>query len=219
MANGQAGIIQIASTKPGTIQMTFTATSNAGAIWKQLLPSAFSLLAAMVFMLTATLLYWPSPEIAFRTDESPVAWLSSAQMWGMALLALRLARDSILPRTLCFWLALAMAGMAFDEQFMLHEHWKYGCIDWFAQCRHAWVTELPMFLVGALGVATALWLHKSLPQRPLQALLWAALCVGLFALWLRFGGSPAELLPYKAALLVLAQALFAGMLLGIPTKW
>ncbi|MFP5391364.1 MAG: hypothetical protein ACLGI6_07450 [Gammaproteobacteria bacterium] len=172
-----------------------------------------SLVAALAFLALSSLLYWPTPEVAFRTDESPAAWLSSAQLWAMALLSLRLWGDGVLPRALCLWLGVAMMGMAFDEQFMLHEHWKYGCVDWFESCRMAWVTELPMLLVAAGGAATVLWLHRCLPSGLARGQLWLALAVGLFALYMRFFGH--ALLPYKAAFLVLAQALFAGLLLGL----
>ena len=178
-------------------------------------PGLLCLGGAVLFMLFAAWLYGPTPEIAFRTDESPVAWLSSAQMWAMALLAARLWQEGVLPRALCLWLCAAMMGMAFDEQFMLHEHWKYGCIDWFEACRQRWVTELPMLLVAAGGAATVAWLHRAVQDSRARLDLWLALAIGLFALVLRFTGQPAGLLPYKAALLVLAQALFAGLLLGL----
>ncbi len=180
-----------------------------------LAPALLALLAALIFLAVSALLYWPAPEVAFRTDDSPAAWLSSAQLWAMALLALRLWQERVLARGLCLWLAAAMMVMAFDEQFMFHEHWKYSCIDWFDACRQRWVTELPMLAVGVLGSATAWVLHRAMPNRNARTLLWCAIAVGVGALVLRFTQQPAPLLPYKAALLVLAEALFAGILLGL----
>lgn len=180
-----------------------------------LAPCGLLLLGSALFLAVAAWLYWPAPEAAFRTDDSPAAWLSSAQLWGMALVALRLFRERALPRGLCLWLGAAMMEMSFDEQFMLHEHWKYECVQWFDACRHGWVTEAPMLLVAVLGLATVVWLHRHLAGRAARILLWLAVGVGLFALLLRFTQQPAELLPYKAAFLVLAEALFAGVLLGI----
>lgn len=168
-------------------------------------------------MLAAAWLYWPTPEVAFRTDESPVAWLSSAQLWGLALLATRLWRDSPLPRGLCLWLAAAMAGLAFDEQFMLHEQWKYSCTAWTGLCRFEWGRELPMYLVAGLGIVTGVLLGRHVPKGALRRLLASAVTVGIFALYLRFTQRPIDLLPYKAALLVISEALFAGVLLGLPT--
>ncbi len=178
-------------------------------------PGLLCLAGSVIFMTVSCFLYWPEPEVAFLTDNSPVAWLSSAQLWAMALLALRLWRESVLPRALCIWLNIAMMEMAFDEQFMLHEHWKYGCKQWLTACSIGWVTELPMILVGVLGVVTAAWIHYSLANRVARIQLWLAVGIGIFALYLRFTQHPIELLPYKAALLVTAEALFAGMLLGL----
>jgi hypothetical protein len=186
--------------------------------WLDLLPGLVNLAASVLFMAIAAVLYWPEPEVAFRTDDAPVAWLSSAQLWAIAILSLRLSNDSPLPRWLCLWLAAACMGMAFDEQFMLHEHWKYSCREWLDACRFAWVTELPMYLVGGLGLATAVALHRAITQAAMRAQLWLAIATGIFALYLRFMQQPIELLPYKAALLVCAEALFAGMLLAMPSR-
>lgn len=186
--------------------------------WQYLIPGLIYLAGSVLFMLIAAALYWPTPEVAFRTDDSPVAWLSSAQLWATALLVMRLWNDSKLPRALCLWLAVAMMGMAFDEQFMLHEHWKYGCLEWTRACRFGWVTELSMLLVGGLGIVTGLWLHRSVSERILRTLLWLAISVGIFAVYLRFTQRPVDLLPYKAALLVIAEALFAAFLLAMPAS-
>jgi hypothetical protein len=75
-----------------------------------------------------------------------------------------------------------------------------------------------MLAVGILGVATAAWLHRSLPGRALKRLLWLGIGIGMAALGLRATGQPADLLPYKAALLVLAQAAMLGVLLGYPVR-
>ncbi|MFZ6759451.1 hypothetical protein ACO0K9_19780 [Undibacterium sp. Ji50W] len=182
------------------------------------LPVAFCLVGAILFIIVSALLYWPAPEIAFRTDDSPVAWLSSAQLWAMAILCLRLWQDKALPRYLCIWLCIAMMGMSFDEQFMLHEHWKYHCLEWLSLCSHTWVTELPMLLVAIFGSVTGLLLHRNLNQSYQRSLLWGAISIGLFALYLRFLQKPIDLLPYKAAFLVIAEALFTGLLLSLPRK-
>jgi hypothetical protein len=179
------------------------------------LPSALALAGAGVFLLVCAWLYWPSPELAFRTDDSPAAWLSSAELWTLALLSLRTLADRTLPRWLAAWLALALMEMAFDEQFMLHEHWKYGCAAWWDACRYAWARELPMQLVAALGCGTGIVLYRAVPRGPARGLLVGALAVGLGALALRAGAPPQGLLPYKAALLVAAEGLFASVLMGL----
>lgn len=163
----------------------------------------------------AALTYAPMAEVAFRSDGSPVAWLSSAQLWALGLLCLQLGGQRLLPRALAAWLALAMALMAFDEQFMWHEQWKHGCPLGPGWCAHGWVRELPMALVALLGVGSAGWLHRSLPTRPARATLWAAIAMGLWALLLDQTEAPAALAPYEEGFEVLAEALFGAALLGL----
>ena len=181
-------------------------------------PGILCLAGAAIFMIVSAFLYWPAPEVAFRTDDSPVSWLSSAQLWAMAVLVLRLAQEKTLPRLLGVWLFAAMMEMAFDEQFMLHEHWKYNCLDWFDACHIGWVKELPMLLVAVFGLLTAIWLYRSMVSRWQHVQLWLAVGIGLFSLVLRSTQQPIDLLPYKAALLVVAEALFMGMLLSFPVS-
>lgn len=197
--------------------LTFTDSRSAASPW----PGILCLAGAALFMLVSAWLYWPTPDVAFRTDDSPVAWLSSAQLWAMAVLVLRLTQEATLPRLLGLWLFGAMMEMAFDEQFMLHEHWKYSCAEWLDACRMGWVRELPMLLVGVLGLGTAVWLYRAMGavvSRWQRVQLWLALAIGLFSLVLRATQQPLDLLPYKAALLVTAEALFMGMLLSFPTS-
>lgn len=182
-----------------------------------LLPIFISVLAVALFMVACFLLYWPSSEIAFRTDESPAAWLSSAQMWSIAILSLRLWQERTLPPLLCAWLAGALMLMACDEQFMLHEQWKYQCLEWFSLCKYNWATEIPMLLVIALGLTTGFFLIPYFTSPLQKSLLFTSLALGMFAMVLRFTATPSLLLPYKALFLVIAQGLFLGMLLALPT--
>jgi len=188
------------------------ARASAQAPW----PAVASLAAVSLFMLVAAALYWPVPEAAFRSDNSPVSWLSSAQLWAIALLSLRLAADGSLPRSLGTWLSIAMVVLAFDEQFMLHEQWKYGCIQWLEACRYHWVTEIPTALVGVVGTATAVWLHRALDSRNARALIWSALAVGGLAIVVDLFQWPAFLTPAEEGLEVIAESLFAGALLVAP---
>ena len=172
-----------------------------------------------LFMAFATVLNWPMPELAFRSDNSPISWLSSAQLWAMAVLAIRLCFDRALPLLLGFWLAIAIAGMAFDEQFMLHEWWKYGCTDWFALCRFSWGREFPMLMVGIVGFLTALWLHASVQPGWARWQLWIAIGIGLFALCLDLLHFSKELASYEEGFEVLAEAFYVSFLLGLwPAK-
>lgn len=177
-------------------------------------PVLACLAISMAFMAVAALLYWPTPELAFASDNSPVSWLSGVQLWALALLSLRLTIDRTLPLLVGVWLALAMTALAFDEQFLVHEQWKYGCHEWWNACRHHWVTEAPTIMVGVAGTATVLVLHGLLPTRSAQLMLWSALSVGGLALALDLFGWPRPLAPYEEGLEIIAETLFTGVLLG-----
>ena len=179
-------------------------------------PGVIYLLSVTTFVVGAVLLYWPTPEFAFLSDQSPVSWLSSAQLLALALLVLRLGMERVLPFGMAVWLGLAMVGLACDEQFMLHEQWKYGCAAWWSACRMGWVTELPMILVVGLGSFTFLALHRVMAPRPARALLWSGLAVGIVALMIDLFGWGGALLRYEEGLEVVAEALFAASLLGLP---
>ena len=179
-------------------------------------PALCALALAGLYMATAAALYAPSPEAAFLSDDSPVAWLSSAQLWAIAMLALNATAARLLPRLLGLWLVLALSALAFDEQFLFHERWKFGCAAWFDACRHhAWVGELPTLAVGVVGLASAAWLHRALPAGAARRLLWSALAVGVFALVLDVSGHPAVLAPWEEAFEVVSEALFGGAMLGL----
>lgn len=174
-----------------------------------------TLAGAMLFMALAVAWYWPTPELAFASDNSPVSWLSSAQLWAIALVALRLGADRCLPVFTATWLAGAMMLLACDEQFMFHEHWKYGCHQWLDACRtHPWVTEAPMLAVATAGTATIAHLQGLLRDRGCRLWLWSSLTVGGLAILLDLTGWPPPLARAEEALEVVAQALFAGTLLG-----
>lgn len=178
-------------------------------------PFALHLAFALGFMLLAAWNYWPEPELAFRTDESPIAWLSSAQMWALAVQSLSLWQERRLTTGLGMLLGCGLMLLAFDEQFMWHEHWKHSCQNWTVACQFETVRELPMLAVAAGGLLVLILLWPKLRTGLSQGFLCSAILLGWFALYLRFVQQPALLLPYKAALLVLAQALFMGVLFSL----
>lgn len=180
-----------------------------------LLPGLLLFAAVLLFMGVAAAMYWPEPEVAFRSDQSPVSWLSSALLLSIAVLAIRQLADRGLPRWLAIWLGLAIFVLALDEQFMFHEQWKYGCTAWLEACRYAWVKEAPTLLVGIVGLLTAGVLHRALPPGRVRLVLWLALATGILALKIDLLGGDAFLAIYEEALEVLAEALFAAVLLGL----
>ncbi|EJE49185.1 hypothetical protein PMI14_06384 [Acidovorax sp. CF316] len=177
-----------------------------------------ALLAAVAgFLLLSAALFAPSWERAFRSDASPAAWLSSALLLTLSVTALRLTAERALPRLLGIWLVLAFGALALDEQFMLHELWKFRCIEWTAACQSTWVREAPLLAVGGVGVATLAWLHRALSHRSTQALVWAGLLVGLWAIAVdQWPGVPPALETFEEVFEVLAEALVLAALLRQP---
>lgn len=160
--------------------------------------------------------YAPVWERAFRSDSSPVAWLSSALLLALAVMALRLMADGGLPRLLGGWMAAAMLALAIDEQFMAHELWKYRCHEWTALCRFEAVRELPMLAVGGVGLLTAVGLHRAMRSRLSRGLLWAGLAVGLWALAVDQVAMPYPVAELEEGFEVLAEALVLAAFVGLP---
>lgn len=189
-----------------------------------------ALLAAVLgYLLLSAWMLAPAWERAFRSDGSPVAWLSSALLLTLSITALRLLGERALPRLLGAWLALAFLVLALDEQFMLHELWKFRCHEWTAACQYSTVREAPMLAVAVVGLLTLAWLHRALSHRSTRALLWAGLAVG----WLAIGVDqwpevqphlpwlpelPPLLATLEEALEVMAEALVLAALLRQPGR-
>ncbi|MNV51440.1 hypothetical protein D3C71_1434910 [compost metagenome] len=179
------------------------------------------------FLLLSAALFAPSWERAFRSDASPAAWLSSALLLTLAITALRLTAERALPRMLGIWLVLAFGALALDEQFMLHELWKFRCHEWTDACRWSAVREAPLLTVAVVGVFTLAWLHRALSHRSTCGLLWAGFAVGLAAIavdqwpevysqWLWLPQLPPLLATLEEALEVVAEALVLAALLRQP---
>lgn len=185
------------------------------------------LMAVLGFLLFSGWMYAPQWERAFRSDGSPVSWLSSALLLALSITALRMVGDRALPRRLGAWLALAFFVLALDEQFMLHELWKFRCHEWTDACRWAPVREAPMLAVAVVGLLTMAWLHRALWHPGTRAPLWAGLAVGWLAIgvdqwpevqahWPRLPELPALLATLEEGLEVVAEALVLGALLRQP---
>ena len=183
--------------------------------------------AVLAFLLLSAWMAGPSWERAFRSDHSPAAWLSGALLLSLCVTALRLAAERCVSRPLGVWLALAFGALAVDEQFMLHELWKFRCHEWTDACRWGAVREAPMLAVAVVGLFSLAWLHRALSHRSTRALLWAGFAVGLVAIgvdqwpevqphapWLP--ELPALLATLEEALEVVAEALVLGALLRQP---
>lgn len=176
--------------------------------------------AAVVVLLFSAASAWramPLWEAAFRSDSSPVSWLSSALLLANSAIAVRLGLDRALPARLAAWLALAIFVLAMDEQFMLHEYWQYSCQQYFELCRSMpWVRKIPIPMVGVVGILTALWLNNHLPTGRTRACLWSALSVGVWAIVVDQVEMPEMIAVFEEGFEVLSEAIFLGVLLSLP---
>jgi hypothetical protein len=156
---------------------------------------------ACLFMLFSAWMFYPGWERAFRSDASPVSWLSSALLLTLSVVALRLQAEG---------------ALALDEQFMLHELWKYRCHEWTTLCQAGWVRELPMPMVALAGGATAILMHRALASRRTRSLLWAGIATGLWAICVDQVAMPYPVAELEEGFEVLAQALVLAALLSVP---
>lgn len=180
-----------------------------------LMPFALAIILIGIFIS----LRWPFWEQSLMSDQSPAAWLSSAQLFALSFLACRLGLDHTLKPKLSIWLTLAMAMLAFDEQFMLHEYWKFGCPNWFAACSHTWVRELPTICVALFGAFSFIFLALSIHDALFRRVLYASLSVGLLALFIDLVSIPVFLTPFEEAIEVFSEALTLGaLLIAVPNK-
>lgn len=177
------------------------------------------LMATTLFMVFAAWQSLPWWEYAFISDNSPVSWLSSALLVACAAVAFSLTLDRSLHRVFGSALTGALVMMAVDEQFMLHEQFQYtyaadastdGAVGAFG---HA-----PTLAVGVVGVAMALWFAWKGPSRTAGRLMFAAVAVGVFSLWVDLGRPPAILAKTEEAYEVLAESLALCALLEVPRR-
>jgi hypothetical protein len=185
------------------------------------------LFAITVFVVVSAWLYLPWWELAFRSDGSPLSWLSSSLLFACAILALQNGVQGRLGPALALWLTAAMLAMALDEQFMFHEYWKYHCHDWTGWCGRAApghidpLGDLPMMLVGVFGIGTLIVFYRKINYTVARALLVAAVGTGvIFALGTHFLHA-ANLLPawvgrFEEMFEVYAEALFLCALVELP---
>lgn len=164
--------------------------------------------AVVAFMAVAALADWPWWEFAFRSDMSPVSWLSSALLLANASVAFSLTLSGSLPRALGLSLAPALAVLALDEQFQLHERLQESATA-------GGFGRAPTWLVAVGGVAVAALLMRAITSGAARALIAAGVAVGLFALWVDLGAPPPAVATLEEAYEVVAEALFLCGLLEL----
>jgi hypothetical protein len=177
------------------------------------------LVATTVFMVFAAWQSLPWWEYAFLSDDSPVSWLSSALLGACAAVALSLTLDRSLQPAFGSALTGALVVMALDEQFMLHEWFKYGYAATASTDGAAGAFgNAPALAVCVGGLAMALWFAWRGPSRTAGRLMLAAVAVGVFSLWVDLGRPPAILMRTEEAYEVLAESLALCALLEVPRR-
>ena len=161
--------------------------------------------AALVVMAWAAWDALPWWEYAFLSDDSPVSWLSSALLIANAAVALNLALTRVLPPFIGGSMALALALMALDEQFLLHERFKASA--------PAAVGNAPAMLVGVGGLGILVVLLNSVRSLAARWLCAVAVVVGLFALGIDVGTSQTSVALFEEGFEVMAEAIFLSGLL------
>jgi hypothetical protein len=170
--------------------------------------TAFVLGAVAAFVAISVSTEWPWWEYAFMSDNSPVAWLSSALLVANAAIALNLAVSRGLPAGPGYMLAAALAMLACDEQFQLHERLKFSIGGGAAGNAPAW-------LVGIGGLACLVVLMRIVTSRAARVLIATGVAIGIFALWVDLGTPPAMLARSEELYEVLAESVFLCGLLEI----
>ena len=163
--------------------------------------------ATLAFMAVAAWQALPWWEYAFLSDGSPVSWLSSALLLANAAVALNLTLGRSLPSPPGSILALSLAVLAVDEQFLLHERFKESV--------GPSIGDAPTVLVGVGGIVLLAWLNPTVRARAARRLLLAGVATGLFALWVDLGQPPAVIARFEEAYEVLAESLFLCGLLEL----
>jgi hypothetical protein len=170
--------------------------------------TAIVLAALTLFMAAAALVNWPWWEFAFRSEMSPVSWLSGALLLANAAVMVSLTLSGALPRALGTTLSAALALLALDEQFQLHERLQNS----FVAGRFG---RAPTVAVGVGGVIAAIALIRTIRPPGAQGLIASGVALGLFALWVDLGSPPAVVGALEEAFEVIAESLFLCGLLEL----
>lgn len=168
-------------------------------------------------------------ELALRSDNSPVSWLSSALLFASSVLALQAGVQDKIRAGLASWLAIALLALSLDEQFQYHEAWKYHCAEWTRWCGEPvsghvdWLGDLPMALVGGIGMITIAKLYRVISDATVRKLLLSAIIVGvILALGTHYGHAyntfPAWLSNLEEVFEVISETLFLCAMIEINSQ-
>ena len=172
----------------------------------------------LVFMGGCYVLHQPLWERAFRSDDSPVSWLSSALLFANAVVALTLSLTSAIPPRLGGVMSAGLLWCALDEQFMFHERFKYDYVPTWVPAEGLFsfcLGNLPMFAVGLGGTASVAWFLRRMWRTNIVAcgLMLIALALGVAALVVDLWGEQWWVAPLEEGIEVLAESVFLSALL------
>ena len=104
--------------------------------------------------------------------------------------------------------------MSLDEQFMLHESWKFIWSDKvFGHYNNSILKETPMILVGAIGFLVTLFLLRILPKQSAIVML-LGFFIGAIALYIDlFANGP--ILQFEEIFEIFAEVFFLSAFLGL----
>jgi len=176
------------------------------------------IIIAIIFMVSTVWFHWPLWQRPFRSDFSPISWLSSTQIFAVAFVIVCLLIDDALNWKLGGWLFISTLSMALDEQFQFHELWKYSCDSWVQLCRFTLIRELPIILVGILGFLTMCILHKTFYKPLERTLLWIAVAIGILSVTVDQITYFGLISDFEEGFEVLSEAFFLAGLLAIKAS-
>lgn len=179
--------------------------------WIPVLP----LVIASLFIALAIEQALPFWQKAFRSDNSAISWLSSAQLWTIAFLYLMLIQEKRISEKLGYWLFLSFLLLAIDEQFQFHEQWKYQCIDWLAACKNSWVTEAPMILIVIIGSLSAFLFYSECRTNLAKGFLITSVALGFTSIYIDLFPTPYLMTILEEGFEVMAEACWLSSLLAL----
>lgn len=151
---------------------------------------------------------WPWWEYAFLSDDSPLAWFSSALLLANAAVAMNLTVSRMLPARLGWLLSGALGFLALDEQFRLHERLKDAI-------GRRGLADLPTWAVGVGGILCLIALLRIVTRTSARLLIAAGVAIGIFALWVDLGNPPTVIARAEELYEVIAESLFLAGLIEV----
>lgn len=138
--------------------------------------------AVVSVLILAIWMAWPLWDYALFSDDSPVSWLSSALLAANAAVALVAAFGTGASRPFGF-VAVALAAMATDEEFHLHERLQETHGEWLA-------AGFGVLLVTG-GLASVYALRRRVPSRVARTFFLVAVAAGATAVAVDLGAAGA----------------------------